>query len=195
MSPKVLFSAMTSQSVELPFGYSLFVLLSAVFWGLSEWMTNDKRRGTSWEVTETAICPGDTGNCQLQLAVHRGPHLKMAKWRDGVTPREASHREPDPGSVRALSDQQEGPDHLSLVPRSLDKPGRGCDEAVGPSWFCHCPSVDLSGCTGPVRKPPPPLHPGSGPQCPSPICLLDGYSTSVWLLSPPPRAGRQLPSS
>ena len=80
----------------------------------------------------------------------------------------------------------------------MDKPGRGCDEAAGPTW----PSVDSAlapRLTSVIVLDPselPPLHPGSGPQRPSRTCLHERHSTSVWLLSPPPRAcGRQLPSS
>lgn len=80
----------------------------------------------------------------------------------------------------------------------MDKPGRGCDEAAGPTW----PSVDSAlapRLTSVVVKDPselPPLHPGSGPQRPSLTCLHEWCSASVWLLSPPPQTcGRQLPSS
>lgn len=80
----------------------------------------------------------------------------------------------------------------------MDKPGRGCDEAAGPTWssvdsalapqLTSVVVLDLSELL--------PLHPGSGPQCPSLICLHERYPTSVWLLSPPPRTcGGQLPSS
>lgn len=44
MSPKVPFSH-DFPECRAALWYSLFVLLSAVFWGLSEWMPNDKRRG------------------------------------------------------------------------------------------------------------------------------------------------------